>query len=64
MVDVAKNLEPSVRGEYEITDVDKEYLRRGELRVEVLPWGTAWLDTGRFSDVSDDAVLAQTVQGR
>ena len=57
-------MESSARGEYEITGTNKEYLRRGELKVEVLPRGTAWLDTGTFSDLSDDAVFAQTVQDR
>ena len=64
VVDIAKNLEPSARGEYEITDVNKEYLKRGELTVEVLPRGTAWLDTGSFDDLSDAAVFVRTVQER
>ena len=64
VVDIAKNLEPSARGEYEITDVNKEYLKRGKLAVEVLPRGTAWLDTGSFDDLSDAAVFVRTVQDR
>ncbi len=64
VVDIAKNLEPSARGEYEITDVNKEYLKRGELAVEVLPRGTAWLDTGSFDDLADAAVFVRTVQER
>lgn len=64
VVEIAKNLEPSARGEYEITDVNKEYLRRGDLKVEVLPRGTAWLDTGTFSDLSDAAIFIRTVQDR
>ena len=64
VVEVAKNLQPSPRGEYEITDVNKEYLRQGKLSVEVLPRGTAWLDTGTFSDLSDAAIFVRTVQDR
>ena len=64
VVEIAKNLEPSARGEYEITDVNKEYLKRGQLSVEVLPRGTAWLDTGSFDDLSDAAVFVRTVQER
>lgn len=64
VVEIAKNLEPSARGEYEITDVNKKYLEQGNLKVEVLPRGTAWLDTGTFSDLSDAAVFIRTVQDR
>ena len=64
VVEVAKNLQPSPRGEYEITDVNKEYLSQGKLSVEVLPRGTAWLDTGTFSDLSDAAIFVRTVQDR
>ena len=64
VVDIAKDLEPSARGEYEITDVNKEYLKRGQLTVEVLPRGTAWLDTGSFDDLADAAVFVRTVQER
>ena len=64
VVQIAKDLEPSARGEYEITDVNKVYLDRGDLAVEVLPRGTAWLDTGTFDDLSDAAVFIRTVQDR
>ncbi|WP_099331791.1 glucose-1-phosphate thymidylyltransferase RfbA [Actinomyces minihominis] len=64
VVQIAKELKPSARGEYEITDVNKEYLQRGELTVQVLPRGTAWLDTGTFDDLSDAAIFIRTVQDR
>lgn len=64
VVQIARDLKPSARGEYEITDVNKEYLRRGQLSVSVLPRGTAWLDTGSFNDLSDAAIYVRTVQDR
>lgn len=64
VIQIARDLKPSARGEYEITDVNKEYLRRGQLSVEVLPRGTAWLDTGSFNDLSDAAIYVRTVQDR
>lgn len=64
VVEIAKNLEPSARGEYEITDVNKKYLEQGKLSVSVLPRGTAWLDTGSFNDLADAAVFVRTVQDR
>lgn len=64
VVEIAKNLEPSARGEYEITDVNKKYLEAGKLSVSVLPRGTAWLDTGSFNDLADAAVFVRTVQDR
>ncbi len=64
VVEIAKNLEPSARGEYEITDVNKKYLEEDRLQVAVLPRGTAWLDTGSFNDLSDAAIFVRTVQQR
>ncbi len=64
VIDIARNLAPSARGEYEITDVNAEYLRRGRLRVEVLPRGTAWLDTGTFDQMSDAADYVRTMERR
>ena len=64
VVDIARTLQPSPRGEYEITDVNRAYLERGALRVEVLPRGTAWLDTGTFDQMMDAAEYVRTVQRR
>lgn len=64
VVDIAKSLKPSPRGELEITDVNKRYLEQQRLHVEVLPRGTAWLDTGNFSDMLAAGNYVQTLQQR
>lgn len=64
VIDIAKNLKPSARGEYEITDVNKEYLKRGKLKVKVMERGTAWLDTGTFSSLMQAGIFVQTIEER
>lgn len=64
VLDIAAGLEPSARGEYEITDVNQEYLRRGQLRMEVLGRGSAWLDTGTHESLHEASSFIETIQKR
>ena len=64
VIEIAKSIEPSARGEYEISDVNAEYLRRGKLKVGVLDRGTAWLDTGTFNSLMQASQFVQVVEER
>jgi glucose-1-phosphate thymidylyltransferase len=64
VVSIAKNLKPSPRGEYEITDVNKEYLKRGKLKVSIMDRGTAWLDTGTFDSLLQATQFVHVIEQR
>jgi glucose-1-phosphate thymidylyltransferase len=64
VIEIAKSLKPSARGEYEITDVNREYLRQGKLSVQMIDRGTAWLDTGTFTSLMQAGQYVQVIEER
>jgi glucose-1-phosphate thymidylyltransferase len=64
VVSIARELKPSARGEYEITDVNREYLKRGKLKVSIMDRGTAWLDTGTFQSLMQAGQFVQVIEER
>lgn len=64
VVQIADSLKPSARGEFEITDVNKEYLKRGQLKVMKLGYGNAYLDTGTFASLNDASNFVRTIEDR
>ena len=64
VVQVAKDLKPSKRGEYEITDINRHYLNKGDIKVKVFDRGTAWLDTGNFDSLHDASEFVRVIEKR